>query len=223
MTFPEHGAATRATSSAARSSCSRRTGIPLPVVSGGGTPALLTLADYPDDDRASRRHLCLQRRDDGAFGRRHLGRLRHACARHRGQPADRGSRHHRCRLEGADPRAVLRQEFRPRRRISRRGRRQPLGGARHDRPLALGERSRRSARSSTSSPTIAASSPTWSTRSSACATARSRWSGRSRRAARCGEVGPGAAVQRSDKLARCRHEQVKQFLLARLRTYRPGR
>ena len=48
-----------------------------------------------------------------------LGRLRHACARHRGQPPDRGPRHHRRRLEGADPRAVFRQGFRPRRRISR--------------------------------------------------------------------------------------------------------
>ena len=42
-------------------------GIPVPVVSGGGTPALLTLVGFPDDDRTPRRHLCLQRRDDGAF------------------------------------------------------------------------------------------------------------------------------------------------------------
>ena len=35
-------------------------GIPLPVLSGGGTPALLIARRLPDDDRASRRHLCLQ-------------------------------------------------------------------------------------------------------------------------------------------------------------------
>ena len=37
-------------------------GIPIPVVSGGGSPALLTLGRFSDGHRAPRRHLRLQRR-----------------------------------------------------------------------------------------------------------------------------------------------------------------
>ena len=55
--------------------------IPVPVVSGGGSPALKA-AGLPDADRASRGDLHLQRRHDGHVRHRHLGRLRHAgCAR----------------------------------------------------------------------------------------------------------------------------------------------
>ena len=88
----------------------------------------------PDDDRAPRRHLRLQRRDDDVLGRRHPRRLRPARPRHRRQPPDRGPGDHRRRLEDPDARAVLCRELRPGGRIPRRRGRQPLRGAWHDRP-----------------------------------------------------------------------------------------
>ena len=75
---PEQSVRARPNSSTARSTLFAGEGIPVPVVSGGGTPALLTARRLPDDDRAPRRHLRLQRRDDGPSGHRDLGRLRHA-------------------------------------------------------------------------------------------------------------------------------------------------
>ena len=101
---------------------------------------------FPDDDRAPRRHLRLQRRDDGASSGAPAGTIAPCTCGHRGERADGGPRRHRRRLEGAHSRAVLREGFRPRRRISRRGRGQRVGGARHRSTSRARRASRRSAR-----------------------------------------------------------------------------
>ena len=87
MTFPNRDPDTREFFERALA-LFERAGIPVPVVSGGGTPAIFSVAELPDADRASRRHLRLQRRDDGRLGHGHLGQLRHAGARDGGEPAD---------------------------------------------------------------------------------------------------------------------------------------
>ena len=63
--LPDQGARRRPSSSTRALELFAEDGIPLPVVSGGGTPALAHPRRLPDADRAPRRHLRLQRRDDG--------------------------------------------------------------------------------------------------------------------------------------------------------------
>ena len=115
----------------------KRAGIRVPVVSGGGTPALASVGQFPDDDRASGRDLRLQRRDDGVLGRRHLAGLRDARPSDGGQPSGAGPRHSRCRLQGADLGPVLRPKSRPHRGIPGCGDREPVGRACDRRSVGL--------------------------------------------------------------------------------------
>ena len=168
MTFPnrepEHARVLRARAR----SCSGA-GIPVPVVSGGGTPALVTLRRLPDADRAPRRHLRLQRRDDGAAG---AATWDNCAMRVRATVVSRPT----------DDRAVLDagtkvltsdqyyvEGLRPRHGVSRR-RWWPLSPRSTAMVDLSGVRASgpRSARSSTWSPTTAAWSATWWTRSTAC-------------------------------------------------------
>ena len=114
-------------------------GIAVPVVSGGGSPALKGCGDFPMLTEYRAGTYIYNDVMQVTAGRRHLGRLRHDGARDRGQPPDRGPRGARCRLQGDDLRAVLRQGLRPHRRISRRAGHRLLRGARHRRPLGLRE------------------------------------------------------------------------------------
>ena len=114
-------------------------GIPVPVVSGGGSPALKTLDDFPDDDRAPRRHLRLQRRDDGALPASRPGTTapcRSALTVVSRPTPDRAIA--RCRLEGAHARtSIIVKDYGrvveyPEARIVG-----AVGGARHGRPFGL--------------------------------------------------------------------------------------
>ena len=124
----------------------KQAGIPVPVVSGGGTPAIFSVTGLPDADRAPRRHLPLQRRHDRRVGHRHLGQLRDARARDGGEPADRGSRGLRLRHQGAHLRPVHRHRLRPRHGVSRRGDSPSFGGARRYRLIKICKKSPRSAK-----------------------------------------------------------------------------
>ena len=183
----EHGAAARRNSSPARSSCSQGDGIPLPVLSGGGTPALLTLADFPmmTEHRAGTYvyndvmmvHSGIATWDD--------------CAMHVRTTVVSRPTEDRAIID-AGSKVLTREQY----YVKNFGHvveypEAVVANVSEEHGMIdlsrLARRSRRSARSSASSPTIAASSPTWSTRSMACAAARSRSSGRSRRAARCAD------------------------------------
>jgi len=110
-------------------------GIPLPVVSGGGTPAMLTLADFPmlTEHRAGTyvfNDAMMVQAGYASWEECALTVRATVVSLPTGVP-----RHRRCRLEGDHPRAVCAEGLRQDRRVSRRDRRQRLGGAWHPRFL----------------------------------------------------------------------------------------
>jgi D-serine deaminase-like pyridoxal phosphate-dependent protein len=81
-------------------------GIPVPVVSGGGTPTIFAAPNIPMLTEHRARHLRVQRRHGGRVRHGDLGQLRHAGARDRGEPPRRWARHPGCGHEGAHVRSV---------------------------------------------------------------------------------------------------------------------
>ena len=160
MTFPTAKPETAALARARAATARTAPAFAVPVVSGGGSPALKGCGDFPmlTEYRAGTYiYNDVMQVTAGAATWDDCAMTR---ARDRRQPPDRGPRGPRRRLEGDDLRAVLRQGLRPHGRISRR-RRSPAS----PRSTALStcrraRRSRRSARWSASSRTTAASSPT---------------------------------------------------------------
>ena len=114
----------------------KQAGIAVPVVSGGGTPALFTAQNFPmlTEHRAG---TCVYNDAMVVDRHRHLGQLRHARAGHGGEPADAHARDHRRRLQGADVGSLLHEGLRTCDGVSGGRRDGPLGRARHRRSLRL--------------------------------------------------------------------------------------
>ena len=171
MVFPEHGARDAAVlhGGAAPLRGGRRPGRRC---ARAAAPRRCAARRLPDDDRAPRRHLRLQRRDDDA---RPGVATCDDCALHVRATVVSRPTEDRAIID-AGSKVLTREQyyvknFGQRGRIPRRRGLQPLGGARHDRPRRQRRAARRSARWSASFRTTAAWSRTWSTRSTACATA----------------------------------------------------
>jgi len=112
-------------------------GIPVPVVSGGGTPTIFTAQNIPmlTEHRAG---TCVF--NDAmvvSSGTATWDKLRHAGARDGGEPPRRRAGHPGCGHEGAHLRSVRYEGLRPCDGVSGGRRRQPLRGARGRRPLGL--------------------------------------------------------------------------------------
>ena len=159
MTFPNRDPDTRVFFERALE-LFKRAGIPVPIVSGGGTPALFGVQHVPDADRAPRRHLRLQRRGDGPLGHGHLGELRDAGPRDGRQPAQRHAGDPGLRHEGPDLGPVRHAGLRARPRVSGGRDHGALRGARRGGPLRSAGSGPTSARWSTWCRTIAAWCPT---------------------------------------------------------------